>query len=548
MTAIVFSAAAVRFAGLDYSVPFHFHVDEQLMLVSTVSLVQDPSRAVHEKYFFNYGSLPRMIAGMPLAAAHAAGRLHLEQPNQVRAYYLLARSVSALAGTLTVLLVGIIAAGLIGSWGGLLPPLLLAFSPLHLRDSHFFTPDPLLVLFTTATMAGAIWLMRTATSRAALAMGAAAGLALATKLNAVFALGPIAVSLATSGRRRVLPAAAGLAGGFILGNWPLLLAPREFLNGIMTLASWARGAAVRQADLQFVGTMPWIYWLDNLLRFGAGPVLWVCGLAGMAYLALRRGPGWLMVLAAGVPYFAVMGASFQKFIRFSLPLHPVIALAAGALLAALARRGGVARSAVAILMAIHLAVGLAYAGVFLREDPRIRAGRELSEALPPGTTVLLETTHSNPPLIEEDLRKGLFGSYLPTLGQPLATRVGRFRLQYIDPYVYLYEIATGPEEQWACITAALEGADVVIIGNRYRDQYARLPDRFPAMARFYRELDSGARGFSCVRLYRNPARIGPIEIDDSRSELTFRLFDRPLLKVYARPDSPAWRTLCTRPG
>ncbi len=544
--AVVCAASAVRFSGLGYSVPFHFHIDEQLLMVSTVSLIERPKEAVREKYFFNYGSFPRLLAGGPLLAARLAGRLDLTRERQVRAYYLVARGVSALVGTLTVAIVGIVGTWLLGPWEGVIPALLLAFSPLHLRDSHFFTPDPLLTSLVTAALACALWAERTGGVKAMAGCGVTAGLALATKLSALPALAPVAL---VWWRRREgrTPLALGLLAAFVAGNWPVLLAPDAFAQSLRTLLSWARGGTVRQADLQFVETAPWLYWVTNLLRYGAGPVLWVCGLAGVGLLAVRGRPGRL-VLAAGVPYFLVMGAGFQKFMRFSLPVHPVLALGGGLLLATLWGGRGLSRALVGALLAIHVLVGLAYAGVFLREDPRIRAGRELARELPPGTRVLLETTHSNPPLIEEDYRKGLFGSYLPRLGLPLVRRCGEFELLYLDPYVYLYEVVREPQAQWACILEALDEADVVIVGNRYRDQYARLPHRFPAMARFYRELDGGALGFACVRVYRNPARLGPLEIDDARAELTFRLFDRPTLWVYVRPGTAAWRALCASGG
>ncbi|MBN1423001.1 phospholipid carrier-dependent glycosyltransferase [Candidatus Fermentibacteria bacterium] len=549
LAAIVGAAAVVRFVGLGYSVPFHFHIDEQLMLVSTASLVGSPQTAVRDKYFFNYGSVPRLIAGVPLTAAKVAGKLDLNKPRQVEAYYLLARSISALAGTVTVLLVGVMALAAIPSSWALAAPTLLAFSPLHLRDSHFFTPDPMLTMFIVASVAGALWVMRERSVRAAAVMGLCAGLAMATKVNAVFALGSIPVALVYARRRAcVVAASAAALGAFLAGNWPMLLAPIEYLRGMELLAAWASGRAVRQTDLQFVGTAPWLYWLGNLLRFGAGPVFWVLGMAGLVFVSCRARGERLLVAATGLPYLVIMGASFQKFMRFSLPLHPVMALTAAMLVAALVSGSRVLRAAVVVLLTAHILVGIAYAGVFIREDPRIRAGRELGTALPPGTAVLLETTHSNPPLIEDDYRKGLFGSYLPTLGQPRVRRSGRFELLYLDPYRYLYEIADRPEEQWACITAAMDSADVIIIGDRYRDQYTRLPVRFPALTRFYRELDGGLLGFELVRVYRNPARIGSFVIDDARSELTFRLFDRPLLKVYARENSMAWRALCTSPG
>jgi hypothetical protein len=337
-----------------------------------------------------------------------------------------------------------------------------------------------------------------------------------------------------------------LAAAFFLGNWPVLLAPRTFFETLGVLSSWAKGTSIRQADLQFVNTTPWLYWVTNLLRYGAGPVFLSLGLAGGLVLLLKREKRLpaLLVLSTGLCYFVIMGASFQKFMRFSLPLHPLLALSGGVFVVLWMRRGGLYKTVLYLLLIVHACYGIAYAAVFWRPDPRIVAGEELSARLPPGTRILLETTHSNPPLIEADWRAGLYTSYLPQLGQCTVERHGEFNLMYIDPYIYLYEKAKTRSERWECLIRALDQVDVVIIGPRYRDQYLRLPEQYPAMARFYRELDGEELGFSLMATYGNAARIGPISLPDDRSELTYRLFDRPYLRVYARTGTVAEERLC----
>ncbi len=544
---ILAMASGLRFTGLDYSVPFHFHIDEQLLLTSSVKLGENPREAVEEKYFFNYGSVSRFIVAAPAALANRLGLLNLESRRQVRALYIYSRAFSALCGVLTVLLVWWIAERFIAPGVGWPAAFLLAFSPLHVRDSHFFTPDILLTFLVTAVLGSALWLRQNGRAREAIVAGAAAGLAIATKMTAIFAIGPLLLALlGLRSWRRIMIVILAAATAFLLGNWPVLLSPSRFLGSFGLLASWATGARIRQPDLQFVGTKPWLYWLGNLLPYGAGPIFACLGLAGVVCLFWRlrtiRAAGF--ILAAGLLYFAVLGASFQKFMRISLPLHPILALSGGLIVAMLWRRGAVFRAVLMLLLLGHAWYGVSYSAVFLRPDPRISAGRELNDVLPAGTTILLETTHSNPPLIEDDWRNGLFSSYLPRLGHCTVQRTGKFTLCYIDPYVFLYSSLSSSAERWECITQALDLVDVAIIGPRYRDQYQRMPDEFPSMARFYRELDTGELGFVPAKEYDNPAGFGSLRISDSQSEQTFRLFDRPCIRVYGRRGSEALEMIC----
>ena len=543
---VLLAAALLRFGGLTYSTPFHFHVDEQLLLTTTADLAIDPARAVEYRYFFNYGSLPRTFLLPPLLVAKWAGLLNLESQRQLIAFYILCRGISAAFGVLTVALVWLMGERLFGRGVGWAAALLLTFSPLHVRDSHFFTTDVMLTFLLVATAGASITLSERPRMRYAILAGALGGLTVATKASGLAGLLPLVLSAVKLRNRRLL--LAGLAGfgiALLVGYWPIAIAFDRLVRVVREFSVWVAGVRVRQPDLQFVGTLPWLFWITNLLRYGAGPVLLALGCAGSIIIAVRarRSRPERMLTAMAVPYFLVLGAAFQKFMRFSLPLHPVLALCGGVLLAEACRRRCL-RPFVILLLVLHAGYGIAYARVFWRTDPRIVAGNELRRDLPEGTSILLETTHSNPPLIEADLRQGLYGSYLPTLGECVVRRHDGLELLYVDPYVYLYDVAREPDLQWACLDSALSLADVAVIGPRYRDQYMRLPVDYPTMERFYRGLDAGNLGFHLARMYDNPPSILGLTIDDRDSELTFRLFDRPEIRVYVRSGSEAEEALC----
>ena len=546
---LILVSAIIRFGGITYSAPFHFHIDEQLLLTTTADLATDPMKALEHKYFFTYGSLPRTILLPLFKLAEWTDNLNLNSIRQQMAYYAIARSVSAFFGVISILLIWIIGERQFGRGVGWGAAILLAFSPLHVRDSHFFTPDVMLTFFLMATMSTAALFLKTKRPLHMILVGGLAGLAVATKANALPGLLPLAICVLAARRWKLFfLAVISFLLMFCIGYWPIAIGFDQLMKVIRQLSLWVAGVEIRQPDLHFVGTKPWIYWYTNLLYFGAGPVLLILGSIGLIPMIRRSisSNPERMLLSYAIPLFVVLGATFEKFMRYSLPLHPFLALCGGLVIASIFRAGSslrILRIPVSILVIVHSLYGFSYASIFWHQDPRIRAGTELAEIVPPGTTILLETTHSNPPLIADDWNKGIYGSYLPKLGECMVSRKGRFELVYIDPFRYLYDSTISDTDKWTCLDSALARSEIIVLGPRYREQYLRLPRQFPTMNMFYQGLDSGELGFQLVNIYENNPRILGFSIDDRHSELTFRLFDRPEIRVYAKYDSHSWNLL-----
>ena len=70
---------------------------------------------------------------------------------------------------------------------------------------------------------------------------------------------------------------------------------------------------------------------SNLLWWSLGPMLELLGLAGVVWLFFRRDPRAVVVAAFAVIYYAVAGHTVAPMIRYTLPLAPALAVAAGVL-------------------------------------------------------------------------------------------------------------------------------------------------------------------------------------------------------------------------
>ncbi len=545
LVAAVVVGGVLRFWGIGLGIPFHFHPDEHLVLRGTAALGTSIREATEIKYYFTYGTFPRLVLGAATAAAQGLRDFRADDAASIRLLYLLARSIAAGAGTATILAVYAVGRRMWSARVGALAASFLSVSVLHMRDSHFYTVDSLWVLLLTLFLYlcweysrrhGRGWLV---------AMAIVAGAALATKLSTLLCLGPALAVLVwevTDDGAGGVRAAASRIGGFgvvtvlafLVLNFPVLVNPSAFLDVVKTLFGWATGGGtIRQSDLQFVGTLPYVYWLTNLLPWGFGPLLTVMSVAAIAVLLRRRNRAALLVCTMVLPYFLIQASSFQKFVRFTLPLFPGLCLLTAAWLG-----GGSPRRWKGLLAAVVL-VGsglycFGYHRIFRSEDVRIRAARWLNARLVPGDVVVLEPAHVNPPVGSMLEHPDFWRSYVPPPDPYYWELRGGISVRYLDTYRHLYSGGLSDPQKEAYISTVLEGADWVVVTPRYRDQYLRLSARYPVMARYYEDLLGGRRGFEVVRIFQTLPGLAGVEIDDSSSELTFRLFDHPTLWILRR--------------
>jgi hypothetical protein len=544
LVAAVVLGGTLRFWGIGLGIPFHFHPDEHLVLRGTAALGRSVREATEITYYFTYGTFPRLVLGAVTAVVQRLHDFRADDPASIRLLYLLARSIAAAAGTATIIVVYALGRRMWGAPAGALAAALLSVSVLHMRDSHFYTVDSLWALLLTVLVLLSWEYHRSRRPGLLVGMAVTAGAALATKLSTVLCLGPVLavvlwqVADGTGGVKAAASRIGAFAGGtvlaFLVFNFPVLVNPAAFLDTVKTLLGWATGGGtIRQSDLQFVGTTPYAYWLTNLLPWGLGPFLTLASLASVAVHLRRPTRASLLVCSMVIPYFLVQASSFQKFVRFTLPLYPGFCLLVGSWLA-----GSPPRRWKHVLVAVVLAGSgfycLAYHGIFRSEDVRIRAARWINARLAPGDVVVLEPAHINPPVGALLDRPDFWRSYVPPPDPHYEEARGGITVRYLDTYRHLYSGGLSDDQKEAYIHTVLDGADWVVVTPRYRDQYLRLPQRYPVMAHHYDDLLSGRRGFEVVRVFRELPRLAGVQIDDSSSELTFRLFDHPTIWILRR--------------
>lgn len=340
---ICLAALVLRFWGIRWGLPnaeraFGFHPDESDVVGA--SLRTHPLFLLLDPGFYNYGALPLLINGFFLHLAQALGFVPATGPNVPPSAnaLLLARSITALFGTLTCPFLFGTGRMLYGTRAGLLAAGLYAVAPLAVQHGHFATVDVPATFF----VAGCLYFAARCASperraRDLFWAGVWAGLAGAAKYNAVLVVlaGLVAWWQARRGTKPLIQLMGGTLLGFVVGCPPIYLNPGGLLAAIQFEANHVRTG---HGDV-FTSTLPgFLYHIITNLFWGMGWPLTVVVLTAVGYAVYRRRAGDTLLAAFALPYYVLIGLAQVKFARYTLPLFPPLLLLVGGLVPPSAHR------------------------------------------------------------------------------------------------------------------------------------------------------------------------------------------------------------------
>ncbi len=304
------------------------------------------------------------------------------------------RLTMALLDTLTILLLFLLGRKIYSPTTGLIAAGFYAFTAQAIQLSHFFAMDPASTTFTVLAVLGGVKMIQDRSTGAALLTGVAAGLAISSKFSAlpvlavpvvaaVIVFWDVAQQRAVSGvtdnaSRDELRALAGIPISFLFAAVTFAVTSpyavldwMSFINAtLIEQGRMVRGVADFPFTRQYRNTVPYLYFIDQQLRWGIGLALGSVAAAGvlvagvecvrtfyaMAATVISRlfsHDQWravprvrqaeLIVWAWVVPYFGLTGAFLAKFNRYMLPLLPFVMLFAAGMIWRLWRMGSVKR-------------------------------------------------------------------------------------------------------------------------------------------------------------------------------------------------------------
>lgn len=338
----------------------------------------------------------------------------LEDPEH--ALYVLAmigRCVNVLLITATVAVTYGIARRLLGRRAGLLAAWFTATAYPLVYYAHTTNQDAAYLFWLTLALWAAVVAAQEGTRTPHLILGAAAGMAMATKEQgfAWLLVLPLLLVIGTYGRlpgwhspaRRLWGAAfnTNTLAGLAVSVVTFAVAANAIIN---PLGVWNRiqdlrghpvpGISARLTPIEFSffkgfsKELSYARQLVDVLESSLGPALFVVAVAGLVYLVARRRRAALwLVTPAAVYYLLSLRTHDVLVLRYTLPLLPVLAAAAGAVCVAVWRSrpaiGGILAAGLC-LVALGRAVELE--GLLLH-DPRYAAEKWMAENAAPGAVV-----------------------------------------------------------------------------------------------------------------------------------------------------------------
>ncbi len=438
-----------------------FHPDEGVNIINAV-LERGEPRPHLDLRFYNYGSLYFYLHQAGTAVNFAYGLVKVGDAahnvpatsEDLAAVVLVGRLLTALMGALTVWAVFALGSRLFGARTGFAAAALYAVMPAAVVHGHYATPDvPATFLVTVALALGARLLTRT-DARACVAAGVLCGLAAATKYNmALVTLAPLAALFArrklAGGVPRVAPlivVGAAIVGFVVACPGVLINWPKFSQDFLFELRKSGEGMG-----LLFVNTgSGFVYHIARSLRYGMGEPLLVVGLVAVGFACFRRSRQDGYLAAFALPYYLVIGCAQVRFLRYTIPLLPVLSVliarmafegAAGTEPGHPSARGKVVAALVAVAACFSLFVSVAHDTMMVGVDARDRAAEYLERSRAEDDAIAFGTTpwFYSPPLEPEFTapipgvarNRMIAGSGLYWLRQPAQGR--EWDLSVLDP-------------------------------------------------------------------------------------------------------------------
>ena len=443
---------------------------------------------------------------------------------------------------LSVVLIFLITRRIYGDWAGLLAAALSAFAVFHIQLAHFFAVDPVSTTFTLLTVYASIKLYERATLPWAILAGVAIGLAVSSKYSAL----PVVLVPATANLLLVLKPSplvkekvASLTGQaftllitaaifsfvtFALTSPFVLLDYENFeIAVVQEQGNMVRGLADFPFTRQYRNTLPYLYFIEQQIRWGLGWPLGLLAFLGMAWAGGQafRGklePGGWLILAWVIPYFAITGLFLAKFMRYMSPVTPFAIIFGAGLLTALARR--LTRPVAVGLGLVVLAGTIVWAGMFVNgvyatDHPWVSASRWIYQNVPDGSCIAREHWEEGVPmgLQEPGMSSHAHG--------------------YFQPQLPMYDPDT--EQKFYTLRDTLRNCQyLVIASNRMLRTLPNLPQRYPMSSRYYEALFNEDLGYKLATEFSTPPRLGSFTLDDQPADESFTVYDHPKAYIFEK--------------
>lgn len=556
---ILILAFILRMYGLNWDQGFHLHPDERMLIMVTerIHLFKQLNPE-----FFNYGSLPiYILRGLSQVLDTV---LAPSISNYVGMLYV-GRYLSLFFDLGTIFLIYKISYLLFKNYKiALLSVLFYAIAFFPIQNSHFFVVDVFLTFFTTLLTYLLLNFITIPIPRGrtklVIFLAIVFAAMLSTKFTAVIFY-PIIILVLYIPAMKQWNNRSILKKIFVFHLITIIfffffmpyafLEFTRFFTDISAQVKMNSDPYIFPYTLQYVGTLPYLYYIKNIFWWGLGPFISIFSLVGLLNLLLtsrltlfarrikkllfERSREQFNNIAINsqqltifflfyVLYFLVIGRSAVKFMRYMLPVYPFLTITAGIGINSLLSFPGtkVTRNLMRFLALLGMMGGvfwsLMFINIYSQKHTRIAATEWILQNIPKDSTIALEHWDDGLPL------------------------TGGENYKHVELTLY-----DQPDDnaKWEKQNRTLNQADYIIIAsNRLYIPLQKLTDCkkykscYPKTAEYYRKLFNGELEFKKVAEFSVYPKISinnyQLTINDDSADESFTVYDHPKIFIFKK--------------
>ena len=431
--------------------------------------------------------------------------------------------------------------------------LIYALMVLPIQQAHFFTTDTFLNLFVFTSFYFSLKYFFEKKLIYPILAGAFFGLALASKITAIFILPlnisllilnncwPIKKQLAKNKFRKNIKKIFATILIFLISAYFFLrlAAPymfesafiwrvnlnNEFMEDLQELKSYSND------ELWFPPAIQWMdrsmfFGLKNLVIFGLGLISSVFGILGVGVLIKKifslfkkvKLQKILLVFALMLFWlFAFLIYYSQQFVqsmRYYLIIYPFIAIFSGIGVASfLKKRKNKLLCTTGFMIALSV-WPVMFISIYTKSHSRIQASEWIYQNVPSGSIILTEH----------------WDDALPVA---LVNYQQQYELYQLPVFAY------DNEGKWLEMDESLAKADYYILSsNRAWGSIMRVPEKYPQMSKFYQDLLSNQANYQLVAEFNSYPSLEYLGIDisfnDSFADEAFTVYDHPQVLIFQK--------------
>lgn len=414
--------------------------------------------------------------------------------------------------------------------------LFYAIAVLPIQLSHFFAVDTFLNLFLFGAFYFALQFSSNKKTSSACWSALLFGLALASKISAIY-MAPLLAYLffkpylitdsehaKKHDRKNIFkPLLLFILIVYVVGRIadPYLfqsgnfLDPRIsslFLTNLETLKSWSTPDALFPPAVQWVHKIPVLFSLTNIFLWGLGVVYFMFMLIGL-YQTFKKiqSQELKMISLWMLLFFLYQSIQFANTMRYFIILYPFFALFAAIGFYEITKTWN--RLPKALLFFSAVLWTLFFFSIYTKPHTRNDATVWIYQNIPDQSIILSEHWDDALPL---------------GINPPSSKRYTSEQLPVFDP---------DSPQKWEKLNIQLDNGDYLILSsNRGWGSIPTVPERYPQMTQFYKDLFAGKTSYKKVAeftSYPSLQYLGiPISIPDDISEEAFTVYDHPKVLIF----------------